>query len=101
MHLIVIMCTKEIFDHLPKQRKLGQERKREASSLLTMKVNKKLLQQHLSSTTGKVVTLKDISNIQSEVNRANSDSDLDALVTRLRANEGSSTYNYICSYMHS
>ena len=66
-----------------------------------MKVNKKLLQQHLSSTTGKVVTLKDISNIQSEVNRANSDSDLDALVTRLRANEGSSTYNYVCSYMHS
>ena len=95
------MCMKEIFDHLPKQRKLEQEQKREASSLLTMKVNKKLLQQHLSSTTGKVVTLKDISNIQSEVNCANSDSDLDALVTRLRANEGSSTYNYVCSYMYS
>ena len=101
MHLIVIMCMKENFDHLLKQRKLGQEQKREASSLLTMKVNKQLLQQHLTSTTGKVVTLKDISNIQSEINRANSDCDLDALVTRLRANEGSSTYNYVCSYMHS
>ena len=71
------MCMKEIFDHLPKQRKLGQEQKREACSLLKMKVNKKLLQQHLSSN--------------------DSDSDLDALVTRLRASEGTK----LCSYMHS
>ena len=61
------MYRKEIFDHLPKQRKLGQEQKWEACLLLKVKVNKKLLQQHLSSTTGKVVTLKDIANIQSEV----------------------------------
>ena len=94
MYLIVIMCMKEIFDHLLKQRKLGQEQKREACSLLTMKVNKKLLQWHVSSTTGKVVTLKDISNIQSEVNCANSNSDLD-VVTCLRANEDSSTYSYV------
>ena len=64
------MCMKEIFDHLPKQRKLGQEQKREARLLLKMKVNKKLLQQHLSST----------SNIQSEVSSNDSDSDLDAYV---------------------
>ena len=50
----------------------------EARALLQMKVNKKLLQQHLSITTGKVVTLKDISNIQSE---GNAGCDLDALVT--------------------
>ena len=91
MHLIVIVCMKEIVDHLLKQTKLGQEQKRGVCSLLTMKVSKKLLEQHVSSTTGKVVTLKDISNIQSEVNCANSDSDLDAVVTCLRANEGSST----------
>ena len=91
MHLIIIVCMKEIFDHLLKQTKLGQEQKREVCSLLTMKVSKKLLEQHVSSTTGKVVTLKDIFNIQSEVNCANSDSDLDAVVTCLRANEGSST----------
>ena len=53
-----------------------------------MKVNKKLLQQHLTSTTGKVVTLKDISNIQSGVSAADSSSDLGALVTRLRESEG-------------
>ena len=73
---------------MPRQRKLGQEEKREASSLLKMKVNKKLLQQHLSSTTGKVVTLKDISNIQSTVNAAEDIGDLNALVTHLRENEG-------------
>ena len=73
---------------MPRQRKLGQEEKREASSLLKMKVNKKLLQQNLSSTTGKVVTLKDISNIQSTVNAAEDIGDLNALVTCLRENEG-------------
>ena len=73
---------------MPRQRKLGQEEKREATSLLKMKVNKKLLQQHLTSTTGKVVTLKDISNIQSGVSAADSGSVLDALVTRLKESEG-------------
>lgn len=65
----------------------------EARALLQMKVNKKLLQQHLSSTTGKVVTLKDISNIQSEENAG---CDLDALVTRLRESEGMSMLLYTC-----
>jgi len=58
-----------------------------------MKVNKKLLQQHLSSTTGKVVTLKDISNIQSEVSATDSDSELDTLVTHLRESEGMNMHN--------
>ena len=65
----------------------------EARALLQMKVNKKLLQQHLSSTTGKVVTLKDISNIQSVENAG---CDLDALVTRLRESEGMSMLLYTC-----
>ena len=73
---------------MPRQRKLGQEEKREATSLLKTKVNKKLLQQHLTSTMGKVVTLKDISNIQSGVSAADSGSYLDALVTHLRESEG-------------
>ena len=61
-----------------------------------MKVNKKLLQQYLSSTTGKVVTLKDISDIQSTVNAADHEDsgNLDALVNCLRENEGIIMYNY-------
>ena len=53
--------------------------------LLELKVNKKLLQEHLSSSTGKVVTLKDISNLKSELPTKNN---LDTLVTRLRSMEG-------------
>ena len=43
---------------------LDCETRKETEGLLKMKVNKKLLQQHLSVTAGMVVTLKDISNIQ-------------------------------------
>ena len=53
-----------------------------------MKVSKKLLQEHLSSTSGKVVTLKDISNIQSEFGTKSSGNNLDDLVTHLRSIEG-------------
>ena len=50
-----------------------------------MQVNKKLLQQHLNEKTGKIVTLKDISNIQSRMNSGGDHNDIDCLVTRLRA----------------
>lgn len=53
-----------------------------------MQVNKKLLQQHLNEKTGKTVTLKDISNIQSRMNSGIDGSDIDCLVTRLRAITG-------------
>ena len=53
-----------------------------------MQVNKKLLQQHLSEKTGKIVTLKDISNIQSRMNSGGERNDIDCLVTRLRAITG-------------
>ena len=62
--------------------------KNEAKSLLKMKVNKKLLQQHLTNTSKKIVTLRDISNIQSEVNACSDGNYLMALVTRLREIEG-------------
>jgi len=55
-----------------------------------MKVNKKLLQQHLSSS-GKVVTLKDV---QRELKANSSGNDLDSLVNRLRKLEGI----YLCCF---
>ena len=45
---------------MPKQRRLDSETKDEAVKLLKLRANKKLLQNHLMSTTGKTVTLKDI-----------------------------------------
>ena len=60
----------------------------EAQSLLKMKVSKKLLQQHLAST-GRVVILKDISNMQTQVIAAKGDgNNLDAVVSCLREIEG-------------
>ncbi|XP_065905426.1 uncharacterized protein [Dysidea avara] len=49
--------NKEMYSHLPRQRQLNSTEKDEAKVFLGMKANKKLLQQHLSSS-GKVVTLK-------------------------------------------
>ena len=52
-----------------------------------MKVNKKLLQQHLSETTGKVVTLKDITNIQTGLIKPD-ENNLESVVSTLRKIEG-------------
>ena len=59
---------------------------KEAESILKMKVNKKLLQQCLSVIVamGKVVTLKDISNIQTGLVSKEDENNLDALVKKLR-----------------
>ena len=62
---------------------LGCETRKEAEGFLKIKVNKKLLQQHLSVTVGKVVTLKDISNIQTGLVRKENGNNLDALVKKL------------------
>ena len=48
---------------MPKQRRLDSEAKEEAVKLLTMRANKKLVQNHVMSLTSKTVTLKDIHNI--------------------------------------
>ena len=53
-----------------------------------MKVDKKLLQQHLSNKTGKVITLKDISNVQTAIRESSDKNDLEALFSRLRSIEG-------------
>ena len=103
MTSFINLFEQEIFDRLPKQRRLTQQDRKEVQSLSQMKVNKKLLQQHISNKTGKRVTLKDISNIQGKMNAGCS---LDSLVARLRESEGkscmlifSSFYNYSCIYV--
>ena len=51
-------------------------------------MNKKLLQKHISECTGKVVVLKDISNLQTGLHSRTDRNDLSALVARLKAIEG-------------
>lgn len=52
-----------------------------------MKVNKKLLQQHLSEATRKVVTLKDITNIHTGLTKPD-ENNLESVVSTLRKIEG-------------
>ena len=57
-----------------------------------MKINKKFLQQHIiSETTGKVVTLKDITNIQTGLSKPEEDN-LESVVCTLRKIEGTQDY---------
>ena len=54
----------ELYAHLPHQRQLSGETVEEVKHLLELKVNKKLLRDHVANKTGQIVTLKDIANVQ-------------------------------------
>ena len=74
---------------MPRQRRLGLPDKLEAEELFRLKVNKKLLQQHLTNKTGKVITLKDLTNVQTGLHQSDSDgNNLEELVTRLKGIDG-------------
>ena len=55
--------------------------------MLQLKVNKKLLQQHVSSTSGQVVLLKDLHNIGARNSLLNN-SDVSGAVTELKKSSG-------------
>ena len=99
----VLICShsQAIYDHLPRQRQLGDSVKREAEDMLRMKVDKTLLQQHLIEKTGKVVTMRDIINIQAGLDTHSDGNNMETLVTRLRAIDGmvlSTSFQSACLY---
>ncbi|KAJ8281155.1 hypothetical protein GJAV_G00064170 [Gymnothorax javanicus] len=53
---------KEMFQFLPKERRLSLEEQAEVNMILSTRPNKKVLQDHIRKTTGKMVTLRDITN---------------------------------------
>ena len=61
---------------------------REVKHLLELKVNKKLLRDHVANKTGKVVTLKDIANVTTAVQKNRSRNDLNAVVEILEKEPG-------------
>ena len=73
---------------MPRQRRLSSPQKNEASGLLKLKVNKKLLQKHLSESSGKVVTLKDISNISVGAHKSSTSQCFKDVVTKLKEIKG-------------
>jgi len=53
-----------LFSSLPNQRRLAPQMKAEVLELMDMKANKKLIQSKIHTETGKMVTLRDLSNIR-------------------------------------
>lgn len=53
-----------LFSSLPNQQRLAPQMKAEVFELMDMKANKKLIQSKIHTETGKMVTLRDLSNIR-------------------------------------
>ena len=69
--------------HLPTKRKLPSDAKEKAAKLLEMKASKKMVQQQLTSETGKIVLLKDLSNITTCANKGKTSNDINQCVSIL------------------
>ena len=78
----------ELYEHLPAQRKLPEETKKQAEQLLKLKANRKLIQQELSKQSNKIVLFKDLSNIHQRMKERESRNDVDFLVNTLQEKYG-------------
>ena len=86
--------VKELFKQLPHQRKLDEEQQVSARSLLSLKANKKMVLDKMSQESGKVVLLKDLSNL---MRRKSTDvrNDLGQMVKLLTEKYGEGSYNVV------
>ena len=87
------------FKHLPQQRALPADMKNMAKNLIKLKVNKKLLQQKLSVESGKIVTMKDISNLVTRINAAKKRNDLQNTINNLQNQYGKFQEIYVCKLL--
>ena len=78
--------------HYPSQRKLSKEAKEDTSQLISLKANKKLIQHKLVSETGRIVLLKDITNISTAIQKAKSRNNIDIVVKKLMEQHGNNVY---------
>ena len=86
----------ELFRQLPKQRRLSDYVKEKAVALLRMDANKKKVQQQLIEETGKVILLKDLSNLRAtNVSSKTSTNDLDSTVKYLMDEYGMNLSPYV------
>ena len=81
--------SKEVYEHLPRQRVVSVEDKIEMENAIKMKANSKLLQQKIEKSTGKKVTLKDIANMKQKTRQDINRNDLDSVINYLRQQKGS------------
>ena len=91
-----------LFKHLPRQRSLSEKDKENTKKLLELRANKKLIRQQLTQVSGKIVLLKDISNIASQAKEGKSRNDLTAVVKDLIEQYGKYIYterfNIFCCF---
>ena len=76
--------------HLPRQRQLNVDEKNEMTHMLSVKANKKLIQQHMMRFTGKVITLKDIQNVNQAL-KNQEDNNLTTLLSEMLKQKDSVT----------
>ncbi len=81
---VSIIFTQNLYKHLPQQRKLSKEAKENALSLLSMKANKKMVQEELSQKTGNVILLKDLTKLCSRAKKETTRNNLEAVVKVLK-----------------
>ena len=73
---------------MPHQRRLDHYKKTETAKVIEIEVNKKLLQQYLKSNSENVVTLKIMTEVQTEIHQSSDSNNLEILLQCLKGMEG-------------
>ena len=73
---------------MPQQRKLSEEEKCAAEKYLALKANKKMIQDKLAGMSGKVILLKDLTNLNAQMKSGKSKNDLEAVARSLANKHG-------------
>ena len=81
---------------MPQQRKLSEEEKCEAEKYLALKANKKMVQDKLAAMSGKVILLKDLTNLSAQMKSEKSKNDLEAVARSLANKHGNLLSTFIC-----
>jgi len=79
------IISKEVYLHLPMQRRLDKAHKMQAETLLSICGDTKLVQQHMQNVSGKVVLLKDIANISHQMKKQAVPNNLKSVLQQLEA----------------
>ena len=85
-----MVLLQELFKRLPRQKKLSSYEK-DVEQLLSVKANKKMIADKVANKSGKVVLLKDITNVSSAMKAGKSRNDLEETVWKLTEEYGNFT----------
>ena len=91
---VTLLATSGILQAATHQRKLSADEEVEAAKLLSMKANKKMVQDKMAGMTGKVILLKDLSNMSGKMKAGRTRNDLEAAVKLLTEKHGKCIYVY-------